>query len=107
MVQGFYWMASCIFISYLVRLFSSSGYNDYESGIVLAVGALATLTIQPMLGNLSDRISSVKRVIVLCFVIASASAAILDFCIQSRFVTCILVFVIFGSFRSLYNIIDL
>ena len=107
LVQGFYWMASCIFISYLVRLFSSSGYNDYESGIVLAVGALATLTIQPLLGNLSDRISSVKRLIVLCFLVSTASAAALEFCIQNRIVTCILVFVIFGSFRSLYSIIDL
>lgn len=107
LVQGFYWIASCVFVSYLVRLLASSGYSDYESGIVLAISALATLTIQPVLGNLSDRIKSVKHLILLCFLISSASAGALEFLIESRIATCILVFVIFGSFRSLFNIIDL
>lgn len=107
LVQGFYWMASCVFVSYLVRLLAYYGYSDYESGLVLAVSSLATMTMQPLLGRLADRSRSVKRLLVLCFVAAVLASALLQAFIARRLITCLLVFIIFAAFRSLINIIDL
>lgn len=107
LVQGFYWMASCIFVSFLVRLLHHFGYNDYVSGIVLMVSSVATILVQPLLGSLADRIRSVKRLILGSLGVAAVSAALLAVFSQSLAAVLVLVFVIFSSFRSQIYIIDL
>lgn len=107
LVQGFYWMASCVFVSFFVRLLSSFGYSDYECGIALSISALATLFVQPMLGRLADEMKKVGKLLVLCFLVAIVFALLLLLFHSNRIVTYIFIFIIFGSFRSLIYIIDL
>lgn len=107
LVQGFYWMASCVFVSFLVRLLSGYGYNDYESGIALSVSAFAALTVQPLIGKLADKAKSVSRLLAVCFLISILGAFCLSIANENRVVAYIIIFVVFGSFRSLIYVIDL
>ena len=107
LVQGFYWMASCVFVSFLVRLLAGFGYSDYECGIALSVSAFATLIVQPLIGKIADYTGKVSFLIVCCFVISSFSSVLLLPFHGNRILTYILIFIIFGSFRSLIYIIDL
>lgn len=107
LVQGFYWMASCIFVSFLVRLLHHFGYNDYISGLVLMISSVATIMVQPLLGNLADRISSVKWLIVGALCVAAAAAILLLVLSQYLVWVFVLIFVIFATFRSQIYIIDL
>lgn len=107
LVQGFYWMASCVFVSFLVRLLSGYGYNDYESGIALSVSAFAALTVQPLIGKLADKAKSVSRLLAVCFLISILGAFCLSIAHENRVVAYIIIFIVFGSFRSLIYVIDL
>lgn len=107
LVQGFYWMASCVFVSFLVRLLSGYGYSDYESGIALSVSAFAALTVQPLIGKLADKVKSVSKLLAVCFLISILGALNLSIAHENRFVAYIIIFVVFGSFRSLIYVIDL
>ncbi len=107
LVQGFYWMASCVFVSFLVRLLSGYGYSDYHSGIALTFAALASLTIQPFVGRLADTVKSVRRLLITCVVIAIAAAILLDLHHGNRLFAYLMILIIFGSFRSLIYVIDL
>ncbi len=107
LVQGFYWMASCVFVSFLVRLLSGYGYNDYESGIALSVSAFAALTVQPLIGKLADKVRYVSKLLALCFLIAIAGAFSLSLVHENRIIAYIIIFIVFGSFRSLIYVIDL
>jgi len=107
LVQGFYWMASCVFVSFLVRLLNGYGYSDYESGVALSVSAFAALTVQPLLGIVADHTKSVGRLLVVCFMVSCLGAFSILFINQNRIATYAVIFVIFGAFRSLIYIIDL
>ncbi len=107
LVQGFYWMASCVFVSFLVRLLAGFGYSDYECGIALSVSAFATLIVQPLIGKTADYTGKVSLLIVGCFVVSSLSAMLLIPFHSNRVLSYLLIFIIFGSFRSLIYIIDL
>lgn len=107
LVQGFYWMASCVFVSFLVRLLSFWGYSDYESGLALSLSAIATLVLQPIIGRKADKTKNVSSLIIISFLISIISALILYFFHNNRIITYSLIFIIFASFRSLTYIIDL
>ncbi len=107
LVQGFYWMASCVFVSFLVRLLHGYGYNDYESGIALSVSSFAALTVQPLLGLVADRMKSAGRLLVICFLVSCLGAFSIQFINQNRIFTYAVIFIVFGAFRSLIYIIDL
>ena len=107
LVQGFYWIASCVFVSFLVRLLHYYGYNDYISGVVLMVSSIASILVQPLLGGLADRIRSVKWLIIGSLGVAAVSAWLLSMVYQNLLCVLVLIFVIFGSFRSQIYIIDL
>lgn len=107
LVQGFYWLASCIFVSFLVRLLKGYGYSDYNAGIILSISSLATLTVQPMIGLFADRAKSVRRLLLLCFSVAIIGAIALSQLHYCFVLSGLLVFIIFGAFRSLIYIIDL
>ncbi len=107
LVQGFYWMASCVFVSFLVRLLNGFGYSDYECGVALSVSAVAALSVQPLLGIVADHTKSVGRLLVCCFLVSCLGAFSILFINQSRIATYTVIFVIFGAFRSLIYIIDL
>ncbi|NCC90609.1 MAG: MFS transporter [Spirochaetia bacterium] len=107
LVQGFYWMASCVFVSFLVRLLRGYGYGDYQTGIALTFSSLASLVIQPLVGRLADSVRSVRKLLITCLLIACGSALLLDAFHDYPLVVYLLILVIFGSFRSLVYIIDL
>ncbi|HOE84898.1 MAG TPA: MFS transporter [Sphaerochaeta sp.] len=107
LVQGFYWMASCVFVSFLVRLLSGYGYSDYHSGIALTFAAFASLVIQPFVGRLADTVKSVRRLLITSVVIAIGAAILLDLFHEYRLLAYLLILIIFGSFRSLIYVIDL
>ncbi len=107
LVQGFYWMASCVFVSFLVRLLRGFGYSDYECGIALSVSAAATLSVQPLLGKAADRVKRVSLLIAFCFALSSLFALLLIPFHSNRILTYFLIFLIFGFFRSLIYVIDL
>jgi len=107
LVQGFYWMASCVFVSFLVRLLSGFGYSDYQIGLTLTFSSLASLFIQPLLGWLADKVRSVKALLITCLVIAICAAVLLEIFHEHIHLVYFLILVIFGSFRSLVYIIDL
>lgn len=107
LVQGFYWMASCVFVSFLVRLLSGYGYSDYESGIALSVSAFAALTVQPLIGKLADKVKSVGKLLSVCFLISIAGAFSLSLAHSNRILSYLIIFIVFGSFRSLIYVIDL
>ncbi len=107
LVQGFYWMASCVFVSFLVRLLSGYGYSDYEAGIALTFAAFASLTIQPLVGRLADTVHSVRRLLIVCVLIAIGASILLDLSHGQRLFAYFMILIIFGSFRSLIYIIDL
>lgn len=102
-----YWAASCVFFCFIVRLLVRYGYDDAESGAILAVSSLAALTVQPALGDLADRAGSAKRLLVLSLLATAALAFLLEMFSRSFGMVCLLMFSVFGSFRSLANIIDL
>ncbi len=107
LVQGFYWTASCVFVSFLVRLLSSYGYSDYEAGIALSVSALSTLTMQPLLGRVADKAERVSFLIVIAFLFSSLFSLLLIPLHESRVITYVLIFLIFAFFRSLIYVIDI
>ncbi|MBR4426363.1 MAG: MFS transporter [Spirochaetales bacterium] len=106
LVQGFYMMALCVCLSFIVRLLKSYGYSDYECGIALSCGAFASLTVQPLMGWMADHVRSAGRLIVCIFITSCIGAASLVFVHQSRLATYISVYVLFGAVRSLTYIID-
>ena len=107
LVQGFYWMASCVFVSFLVRLLHGYGYGDYQIGVTLTFASLASLIIQPLLGRLADKVRSVRRLLVCCLLTAIVAAMLLEALHEYILLVYALILVIFGSFRSLIYIIDL
>lgn len=107
LVQGFYWMASCVFVSFLVRLLNGYGYGDYQIGITLMFASLASLVIQPLVGRLADTVRSVRRLLILCLLTAVVAALLLDVLYKHTVVVYGLILIIFGSFRSLVYIVDL
>jgi len=107
LVQGFYWMASCVFVSFLVRLLHGYGYNDYQTGITLTFASLASLIVQPLLGRLADRVKSVRRLLISCLLTAIVAALLLNALYRYTLLVYGLILIIFGSFRSLVYIIDL
>lgn len=107
LVQGFYWMASLAFVSFLVRLLSYFGYSDYESGVALSVSAFSTLTAQPLIGKVADRAERVSFLIVVSLLLSSLLSLLLIPLCHNRVVTYILIFIIFALFRSLIYIIDI
>lgn len=107
LVQGFYWMASLVFVSFLVRLLSSFGYSDYESGIALSISALSSLTAQPLIGRVADRAKRVSLLIVLSLILSSFFSLLLLLFHENRILTYILIFLIFAMFRSLIYVIDI
>lgn len=107
LVQGFYWTASCVFVSFLVRLLRGCGYSDYECGVALSVSALSSLSVQPVIGRIADRMKRVSILIAVCFLFSSISSLLLIPFHENRILTFILIFIIFGAFRSLIYVIDL
>ena len=50
--QGFYWASSCLVYSYTRVFLMNYGYSASVAGIVLAVGSLAAVLLQPLLSSL-------------------------------------------------------
>lgn len=107
LVQGFYWMASCIFVSFLVRLLAGFGYSDYESGLALTICAFAALSMQPLLGRVADKLKNVGRLLILLFLLAMSGSIVLSFVHENRIASYLILFLTYGSFRSLIYLIDL
>lgn len=107
LIQGFYWMASCVFVSFLVRLLHGYGYDDYQTGLTLMFSSLASLVVQPLLGRIADRVRSVKKLLISCLCIAVGAAMLLNVLFEHTLLVYLLILIIFGSFRSLIYIIDL
>lgn len=107
LVQGFYWMASCLFISFMVRLLHGYGYDDYQIGITLTFASLASVVIQPLAGRIADRIGSVKKLLVAGLLSAVIGAIGLNMFSHYTMAVYLLIPLIFGVFRSLIYIIDL
>ncbi len=107
LVQGFYWMASLAFVSFLVRLLSYFGYSDYESGVALSVSALSTLIAQPVIGKVADKAERVAPLIVAALLFSSLLSLLLFPLHEMRALTYIIIFVIFALFRSLIYVIDI
>lgn len=107
LVQGFYWMASCLFISFMVRLLHGYGYDDYQIGITLTFASLASVIIQPLAGRIADRVGSVRTLLVAGLLSAVFGAIALDRLSHYTMAVYLLIPLIFGIFRSLIYIIDL
>ncbi|MGP1508038.1 MAG: MFS transporter [Sphaerochaeta sp.] len=106
-VQGLYWMASCIFMSYMVRLLNGFGYSDYHSGLILTVSSFAALTVQPVMGRLADKVKSVKALIIACLLTAQVCIWLIRLFYSNIIAIAVIVFVAVGAFRALVYIIDL
>ncbi|PYZ95257.1 MFS transporter [Salipaludibacillus keqinensis] len=62
----FFHSSMTIMISYLPVYFQSLGLTGNQIGVLLAVGPAAAIIAQPFWGFMSDRLKTVKRILLLC-----------------------------------------
>ncbi|MBB5174477.1 MFS transporter [Texcoconibacillus texcoconensis] len=65
-VLFFFHSSMTIIISYLPVYFRDTGLSDSEIGILMAVGPLAAMFAQPFWGFTTDRLETMKKVIMIC-----------------------------------------
>lgn len=53
--QGFFWMAFCSVVSYAALFLQRRGYSSSETGIIMALGNILALLLQPTVASLADR----------------------------------------------------
>lgn len=66
----FYFSSVGVLLPFLPLLFKEKGLSTWQIGILFAIGPLVTMTIQTLWGFLSDRLKTVKKLIILQLVTA-------------------------------------
>jgi PPP family 3-phenylpropionic acid transporter len=64
LMQGLYWAANCIAFSFLVPLFRTWGYSDFEIGVLTMLMALSSTIAQPLWGMYCDKQGHLKAVFI-------------------------------------------
>ena len=60
----FYFTSVGLFLPYLPLVFRGMGLSSWQIGILLSLGPLVTVAVQPLWGYISDRLKTVKRIII-------------------------------------------
>lgn len=63
--------------SFVVPLLNASGMSPSLVGIVMSVNALVGFISPPIWGTLSDKVHSVKKVLIICFILTAINMALL------------------------------
>lgn len=75
-LQGLYWMAFGIIISFAAVFLHARGYSNAELGAIMAAGNICALILQPLVADFADRS---KRVSILGIIAAVAGILCLSF----------------------------
>lgn len=94
----FIYVANAPHGTFLGTYYRSLGIATWQIGILLAVGSVATLTVVPLWGYISDRTG--RRKLVLRVVVAGAAVMLLAFYLTNGFWSCLLVAIGLSLFTS-------
>lgn len=106
-----YWMSYCVVASFSSVFLLANGYSNTEIGLLIAIGNLVSVGIQPVLANLADRskkvtvfeISMLATALIMLF-------ALFTLILHGRsillFAAYLLMFAIHASLQSLLNSMD-
>lgn len=97
MINAFIYISLALYTPYLSSYYSKAGIHAVEIGILLTVGPLLAIFIQPLWAVFSDR--SGKRKLVLSLVILGSALSMLSFYLGNTFST----FFIASIFLSLFS----
>ncbi len=70
LLQAFYWMSFCVVIPYAAVFLQSRGYSNSELGLIMAVGNIAALLLQPPVAGIADRSRRLSLPIIMLMVLA-------------------------------------
>lgn len=76
-LQGLYWMAFGVIISFAAVFLKARGYTNTELGTIMAVGNICALILQPLVADLADRSKKVSILGIIAAVALIMSAAML------------------------------
>ena len=112
LVFATYWMSYCVIASFSSVFLLANGYSNTEIGLLIAIGNLISVVIQPFLANLADRskkatvfeISMVATTLIMLF-------AFFTLILHGRsiplFLAYLLMFAIHASLQPLLNSMDM
>lgn len=112
LVFATYWMSYCVIASFSSVFLLANGYSNTEIGLLIAIGNLVSVGIQPFLANLADRtkkatvfeISMIVTALIMLF-------AVFMFVLHGRsillFLAYLLMFAIHASLQPLLNSMDM
>lgn len=67
----FYFSTIGLFLPFLPLLFSEKGLTNWQIGVLFSIGPLVVITMQPLWGFISDRMKTVKKLVI--FQLAAAA----------------------------------
>ncbi len=73
-LQGFYWMNICIIISFAAVFLQARGYSNSELGVIMAVGNILALVLQPVVADIADRSRKLSLPVIMLIVLAVLAA---------------------------------
>lgn len=83
LINAFVYISSSFYASFLSSYYSARGISSLEIGILLTIGPISSIMIQPLWAMASDRTG--RRKIVLAFVTLGSAISVLSFYLGSSF----------------------
>lgn len=80
-LQGSYWMAFCMVLSFASMFLLARGYSNSEIGVMLSAGNLLALILQPFLAQLADRSEKISIIHILWALSSLIAAAMIVSCL--------------------------
>ena len=74
---GSYFFAQCVVWNFLVQLYMSFGFSDYQIGIVTMLTALCTAVFQPLWGMLCDKLQRLRAPYILSMCIGMGASVLM------------------------------
>ena len=107
-----YWMSYCVIASFSSVFLLANGYSNTEIGLLIAIGNLVSVGIQPFLANLADRtkkatVFEISMIVTALIMLFAVFTLILHGRSILLFLAYLLMFAIHASLQPLLNSMDM
>lgn len=91
---------------FLPLYFANQGYSSSQIGFLMVIGPFVASLVQPMWGYVSDRLQTVKAIIVVLWILAVASSVVLFHAGSSYILTLLSVLALYFFFQPSMPLVD-
>jgi PPP family 3-phenylpropionic acid transporter len=101
MINAFVYISSSFYGSFLSPYYSARGISSLEIGILLTIGPISSILIQPLWAMISDRTGRIKAVLAL--VTLGSAVSMFSYYLGSTFIMYFIASLLHNTVKQCYN----